>query len=593
MQAITIDGPSGVGKSAVARALASKLGYQYLSMGLIYRALAWVNLRIHQADEGLLTGLSIQPVTSAEGIVDPHIIYQGLDITSQLYGDADLEDCCAALAQEPQIPDLAQVLVDNYPVTNGLVLEGRTARHATPHAVVKFFLWAHPDERLRRNRLEYERIGQAGVATMIGAAAERRDVADRARLIEPLRLERDMVAWDSTQATMDETVRDMRRITLHHRGDRPFHVSVIIPVRDRADHLDLCLRRLREQTIARQRIQVIVVDDGSTDTSAKQARQHDVEVISIPATGPSAARNRGIERASGDVLLFLDADMLVQPDFVAEHLNLHARANNLVVVGARRHLPSGETFPDPAITRRDSREVILDMHSYNMSCLRYPWSLGYTCNLSIPRTLLPTDAFDESFVGWGLEDIEFAYRLSLRGARWAFSRRALGYHLFHDRSMSHSRFNGWQENLQRFRQKHVHSDVDRLALLESAFDPETRGDFLALYEHFNDTAPETRSALVFRTSAGGSDALVSVQDYVYRVTGHDSDLFVVDDAERADYEVMLAAACPERAIRFYTPSDWRRLKASVQSRYAQRGLTLTEVEIPTRISTIPERYYVY
>lgn len=575
MGIVTIDGPSGVGKSAVARALAQQLQYRYLGVGLVYRAFAWAALHGVQPGEQLLGDLVLH---SDKAGSDPRVLYHGRDISDQLYGNVELEQRCAILAQEAPLRHLAKQLVAQYAQGGDLVLEGRASNRPIQASTVKFFLWADPAERERRNRHEYERIGRAQEANALVAAAQQRDTSDLRRRHDPLRLEQDMIAWDSTFATMDETVAGMVRMVQHHHQQRALRLSVIIPVRNRAAQLVACLRSLQQQTLERQQVEIIVVDDGSSEDIAACVQPYAVELLRIAPSGPAAARNRGIAQSSGDVLILLDADMVVQPDFLAQHLHLHERANNLVVLGARRHLPPGVAQPDHPNPRRDSREAILDSVSYNMACLRYPWSIAYTCNLSFPRTLLPADGFDESFAGWGLEDLEFAYRLSLRGARWAFSRRAAGYHQFHDRSMTPERFAGWQANLQRFQHKHPHPAVMQLDLLAAAFDPQVQADFLACYAQFNAEALPQHPATVVQ--AGSSPhPLTALQDYVYWGEGDAQDLFVIDDEAHADYEIMLAAAFPRQAVRFYTPADWNRIADTVRTHYAAQGLAMQEIAL--------------
>lgn len=84
-------------------------------------------------------------------------------------------------------------------------------------------------------------------------------------------------------------------------------VSVIIPVYNEEKVIESCLNSLAKQTIT---LEVIVVDDGSTDGSGKYA------TFKQNHLGPGAARNLGASRASGDILVFVDADMEFEPDFI-------------------------------------------------------------------------------------------------------------------------------------------------------------------------------------------------------------------------------------------------------------------------------------
>lgn len=96
----------------------------------------------------------------------------------------------------------------------------------------------------------------------------------------------------------------------------PEFVSVIVPARNAATTLPDCLLALRAQSYPRSRYEVIVVDDGSTDPTAKLALRYGARVERIPPSGPAAARNRGVEVARGDVLLFTDADCAPDPSWI-------------------------------------------------------------------------------------------------------------------------------------------------------------------------------------------------------------------------------------------------------------------------------------
>src|ERR1035438_4291958 len=90
-------------------------------------------------------------------------------------------------------------------------------------------------------------------------------------------------------------------------------VSVVIPVYNGANDLELCLSALRSSKT--QPMECIVVDDGSTDNSAEVAARFGVKVLSTSGRGgPAGARNLGAKAALGEILLFLDSDCMVDPE---------------------------------------------------------------------------------------------------------------------------------------------------------------------------------------------------------------------------------------------------------------------------------------
>ncbi len=97
-------------------------------------------------------------------------------------------------------------------------------------------------------------------------------------------------------------------------------VSVVIPVKDRAEELKRCLASLATLSYPRELLQIIVVDDGSSDDSAEVARQAGARVVPSGGTGrgPAAARNEGAAAARGDILAFIDSDCTASREWLAE-----------------------------------------------------------------------------------------------------------------------------------------------------------------------------------------------------------------------------------------------------------------------------------
>ncbi|GFO56858.1 hypothetical protein GMSM_38650 [Geomonas sp. Red276] len=99
-------------------------------------------------------------------------------------------------------------------------------------------------------------------------------------------------------------------------------VSVIIPLYNRERYIEQALRSIAGQSW--KDLEVIVVDDGSTDSSASQAKLHleryglTGRVITIPNSGPDAARDIGVRHALGNYLAFLDSDDIYLPSFIGE-----------------------------------------------------------------------------------------------------------------------------------------------------------------------------------------------------------------------------------------------------------------------------------
>lgn len=107
----------------------------------------------------------------------------------------------------------------------------------------------------------------------------------------------------------------------------PPKISVIIPVYNEARDLADCLSSLSRQTY--RSVEIIVVDDGSTDSSGRIAGEFPVLLLHQPHLGPGLARNLGAKHASGRILVFVDADMTFAPDFL-DRLTAPIRAGRTI-----------------------------------------------------------------------------------------------------------------------------------------------------------------------------------------------------------------------------------------------------------------------
>lgn len=128
--------------------------------------------------------------------------------------------------------------------------------------------------------------------------------------------------------------------------------------------------------------------------------------------GRAVARNEGIRAARAPIVVFTDSDVLVRPDFLQRHLDLH-RAEARQVVGRG----PVATIPTPVLPARDPAGL--------MSA-----AFLTTANASVPRqALLDSGLFDEGFVWYGWEDFDLGLRLRARGLTRHFSRKMVAFHV--------------------------------------------------------------------------------------------------------------------------------------------------------------------
>jgi GT2 family glycosyltransferase len=186
---------------------------------------------------------------------------------------------------------------------------------------------------------------------------------------------------------------------------------------------------LEAQTIPATDMEVIVVDDGSSDGTAEYLASltttFQLIVLRQSNAGPAAARNRAVQHARGEIVLFVDDDVIPAPALVEAHLAAHASAPDAVVIGPML-APRG--LPRPAWVRWE--EDRLAEQYRDMEAGRYPCSPRqfYTANASLPRMrLIECGGFDPTFKR--AEDVELAYRLRDRGSSFVFAPSAQVVHV--------------------------------------------------------------------------------------------------------------------------------------------------------------------
>jgi len=210
-------------------------------------------------------------------------------------------------------------------------------------------------------------------------------------------------------------------------------ISVIIPTYNRVERLRACLEALARQTQPPEDFEVIVVVDGSTDNTtemlSKFAASYPLKILYQENSGQNVARNHGATHARGQYCLFLDDDIMAEPQLVAEHLHLHKTQENAVGIG-QITMDIGEA---DWYTKRFA-DGWHEHYRQLTQGLRLPnWTDGYGGNISISRAIfLKTGGFAPDIRR--SHDIEFAYRLEQHGLKFVYLPQAIGLQKEHKRS---------------------------------------------------------------------------------------------------------------------------------------------------------------
>jgi CMP/dCMP kinase len=209
---ITIDGPVGAGKSAVARTLARRLGVRYLDTGAMYRAVTLKALRNQAdlADPVALTRLAeSSEIELRPGADGPGVFLDGEDVSREIRS-LEVTNNAYAPSGTPGVRRRMVELQRRAAEQGPLVAEGRDMGTVVfPDSPAKFYLDASPDERARRRHAEHRAKGEAITIEELKQQILQRDRRDSERAASPLRPADDAVHIDSTALDIDGVVEAM------------------------------------------------------------------------------------------------------------------------------------------------------------------------------------------------------------------------------------------------------------------------------------------------------------------------------------------------------------------------------------------------
>jgi cytidylate kinase len=217
---VAIDGPTGAGKSTVARALAQALGFTCLNTGAMYRAVALAALRARidsaapEAEarlESLLASITI-------AFNDDHLMLNGEDVTARL-SDPAIGDLASQLSALAIVRARMRELQRAAGARGAIVIEGRDIGTVIfPDAEFKFYLDAELAARAERR---YQELIQKGVSTTFAEVREQleaRDRRDQQRALAPLKPAADAIVIDSTHEQVPQVVAHLKRFIVTRRA---------------------------------------------------------------------------------------------------------------------------------------------------------------------------------------------------------------------------------------------------------------------------------------------------------------------------------------------------------------------------------------
>lgn len=259
--------------------------------------------------------------------------------------------------------------------------------------------------------------------------------------------------------------------------------SIIIPAYNARDRLDLNLKALNEQSWDGNDVEVIVIDNGSTDNTMSVLKnfklKYPMKIIRLEENkGIAYARNAGIYESSGDVLIFHDSDMIASKDFIKLHLDMH-REPGIVACGLfwrriftffyrgfneyqlmqfekvmkekglyqdKPYKNASLVIPVEKVTAEDLLKYSFDLdfgfiedlkdivirHGNKLTGYYLPWRFFITNNVSVDRKkVIEVGMFDNNIVRYGYEDYDLGVRLYKSGCHFVMADHIVSLHQEH------------------------------------------------------------------------------------------------------------------------------------------------------------------
>lgn len=209
-------------------------------------------------------------------------------------------------------------------------------------------------------------------------------------------------------------------------------VSVIIPTCNKKETLKMALEALNRQSYPSEKFEVITVDDGSTDGTFLEIKKlipklrFSASIFSQKNQGPATARNVGIKKAIGKIILIINDDTIADSGLIETHLKFHKKKpqKEYALLGYLTWHPDLKITPFMYWLENGG-----PYFSFNLIRRKnVGWNRFWACNISLKKSFLEKFLFDQDFPYASWEDLELGYRLKNQGLKLFFDKNALGYH---------------------------------------------------------------------------------------------------------------------------------------------------------------------
>ncbi len=205
MLRVAIDGPGGTGKSTIAKAVASRLGLEYIDTGAMYRSIALKSIRltVDPEDENAVVDMLSDTVIDFD---DNKVFLDGEDV-SGLIRTNEISMQASTISKLGPVRAKVDEVSKRLAATKNVVMEGRDIGTAViPEAEVKIFMTADPAVRAKRRYDQLIEQGKSANLEEIKEEIEKRDYQDSHREINPLKQAEDAVFLDTSEMSIEENI---------------------------------------------------------------------------------------------------------------------------------------------------------------------------------------------------------------------------------------------------------------------------------------------------------------------------------------------------------------------------------------------------
>jgi len=202
-------------------------------------------------------------------------------------------------------------------------------------------------------------------------------------------------------------------------------ISVVIPTYNRLPILIKCLNALENQFFIEKphNYEILIVDDGSTDGTTDWLKNNidifpHLRLLQQSHGGPAMGRNLGVNNSKGDLIVFIDSDLVVDKFFLSNHVDS--------LTSAWKKLGNRKCFTYGSVINTSNFD---NPNSESFKLQDLSWAYFATGNVAIDKKVLEISGlFDTSFQLYGWEDLELGERLRNMGVKLIKCPKAIGYH---------------------------------------------------------------------------------------------------------------------------------------------------------------------